>query len=864
MILDEEALKHIPPEALEWAGIVPKTSGEEDDEFSVEEKWNGTKDDEEEYDFDVDDDDEVVTARKSNEAPPKSASAMSTGKRKRSESERVLRRRNRRVANSSSDTSSLDATASSAMSSIKDGKIGSESNTIAANDKIVTLYRLLSNDDVENLEKKGSILAKDPTSDVRVLDHCLYGSLRSKYISCSTSPKRISYLAYEAEKSNRDNNSGILVSIRLPVGDERLIDLSGTSPISDETRREHGIHLNSKAMTGCSFFREVLVIGEIEASCIYQRTTLDFSSWPGDLSTYKLFRHYQSSAEGYAYDNLQSITSSNLTKDDIISFIKGEGESLEDDPSSPTHFLPLEAQTALYDLINARGDVETTWNFPPPRREVSLKEFDQGGQCTQVLVGIHTLRDRCRLKDGHSYFKFKVVKGKDGCSGRCEFNVYCETEALKEAVSDKECVKRLKALLTQDEHWRQCIVVGGAGVRYACRIAQNFYSSYPSIKRLLADMPLTIPEYWNVICMSIAAVCPTTTNSSNLTYLPCFCEDSACNKRVEMKNNYGEYSSTHSIHRECAKRELNIRTCAVTACKVFDWNAVGLVNENKQSEIGKLFFHETGGLRQAALLIGPLIGTSFGYHLMSIREQFLKQLHPVTATGRARINAYQRKRRLQNRLQNRVDVTMSALNLASCENDLLSKDNIKRMLEEVEQRINVFQSKYGMLPHLFVFDSRANADDSGFHRNEHLTWLVSTKRNNCLQRCDDNNVLSRFQTGDVTSFDEYFGRSSRNRIAVQIEFVQKSNCGLISRDLETVIIRYLKSKYPGRTLNQREIGPNTDLIAVQSNVDNSRRKTGVAFIMLQDKLDKDEAKLNIFFKEDRERLGQYYGDEKFV
>jgi hypothetical protein len=170
-----------------------------------------------------------------------------------------------------------------------------------------------------------------------------------------------------------------------------------------------------------------------------------------------------------------------------------------------------------------------------------------------------------------------------------------------------------------------------------------------------------------------------------------------------------------------------------------------------------------------------------------------------------------------------------------------------------------------MLPHLMVFDSRADADGSGYHKNEHIGWLVQKQRNNNLQCCDGNNVLSRFQSGDVTSFDQYVGSSgSRNRIAVQVEFVQESNCGLDSRDIETVLIRRLKSKYPKFTLNQIEIGPNTDKIAAKSNVDNSRRKTGVAFIMLQDKLERGEVKLNITLDADRERLGEYYGDDKFV
>ena len=316
--------------------------------------------------------------------------------------------------------------------------------------------------------------------------------------------------------------------------------------------------------------------------------------------------------------------------------------------------------------------------------------------------------------------------------------------------------------------------------------------------------------------------------------IPCMCGHDECNKDVWYKTGPSPSDQFGLMHQSCALRYMNVRSDK-SGYMIFDYPALNIEGELVNSDIGRLFFVTYAGAScpnysnptSYAQLIPFLHGTAIATALVEsstekreARASYLMQRyhsnlqdHREYYSTRAR-EAAAAKRALS--WQHYVEMTGDTTSM--------SEAQVNQRCREIDQAVTKFKQEHeDRNPFIQVCDAKevekngqmiiANKEESAF-----------TQRSGAPFKRDDGENFSRSQIGP-------FGSGADIEMEIGIKWELPS--GRVSRDNETALILYCKKKYPGNTLNQREVAQDTDIMANRKGWDNSNR---INLLMLVDLL----------------------------
>ena len=349
--------------------------------------------------------------------------------------------------------------------------------------------------------------------------------------------------------------------------------------------------------------------------------------------------------------------------------------------------------------------------------------------------------------------------------------------------------------------------------------------------------------------------------------IPCMCGHDECNKDVWYKDGTKPTSCFGLMHQNCALRYMNIRSVK-SGYMIFDYPALNIEGELVNSDTGRLFFvtnsnascpsqsNPTSYAQLNPLLHGTTIATALVELSTEQREVLATRDHQYYHENAVSVREYQNVR---NREAAAVRRELSWQHYVATTGDTtsMSAEQLKQRYQDVDQAMAKFKEKYGHYPFIQVCDAK-EVEKGGqmvINRNEDTAF---TQRPGAPFKKDDGDNFSRSQLGP-------FGSGAD--IEIEIGHKWELPSGRVSRDNETALILYCKKKYPGNTLNQQKVGPNTDIMAKRNNWDNRRRVNVLMLIDLLPALEKGSAKLNpdpVRHMTDVQRLKNYHPSRFFL
>lgn len=190
--------------------------------------------------------------------------------------------------------------------------------------------------------------------------------------------------------------------------------------------------------------------------------------------------------------------------------------------------------------------------------------------------------------------------------------------------------------------------------------------------------------------------------------------------------------------------------------------------------------------------------------------------------------------------------------------NVLSPENQRRMISAFDEQVaNYKKLGYDIL--LQICD--AKYDIEGRIKNDE--WKAWVGRSGA--------PLKRGRDGKNFKDIGLLGSGCELELDVPDSTIFDATNGFDSRNIETFLIRRSKEALPGETLNQLEIGPNTDIQAMKKGWPNNKRCVCITFVLIgkggRNMLDNGEAKLDPCvsrFPEDFQRLRRYHPARHFL
>jgi len=325
--------------------------------------------------------------------------------------------------------------------------------------------------------------------------------------------------------------------------------------------------------------------------------------------------------------------------------------------------------------------------------------------------------------------------------------------------------------------------------------------------------------------------------------IPCMCGQNDCNEAIFYKEGTKPTAQFGLMKGNCALRYMHVRPS--TSGYIFDYPALNIEEELVNSDIGRLFFvthankscpsytTPTPYAQLLPFLHRTTIATALVESSTEQREVFATR--DLQYYHENNVKEIQRERKREAAAAKRAQSWQHYI-AKTGDTTSMSAEQLNQRYQDANQAVNKFQQEHdGRNPFIQVCDAKEVENSLGQMIIANKEESAFTQRSGAPFKRDDGENFSRSQIGP-------FGSGAD--IEMEIGHRWELPSGRVSRDNETALILYCKENFPGYTLNQVEVGPNTDIMAKRNNWDNRRRVNVLMLIDLLPALVNETAKLN--------------------